>query len=519
MRKWRQVVAVAACAFLAACSGGGGGGVPGGSDAFIYSHPVGLPDLDPAISFSNDSVVLSNCYETLTFYNNPGSEELIGPRLAESWEHNKTATKWTFHLVEGVSFSDGEPFNASAVKSSVERTKKIGLGASFIWDPVESIEVVDDYTVTFHLSSPAALDLIAASGYGAWMYSPKADEYGTEWFQEGHCAGTGPYDIKTYEPGSRLVMRKVEDYWRGWENGQFSTVVFEIDEEATIRQQKVEGGAAHFTYEVPPDNLDALRSNPALSVYTNPSFQQLLGLLNTKKAPLNDPRVRQALSYSFPYDTVINDLMNGDATPAHGPIPDGMWGHSEELFRYEQDLPKAKQLLDEAGVSDVTLLLTYSSGDLAEKQLAEVWKADAATIGVNIEIRPMTWESQWELARSGPAKAQDIFLFYWWPDVVSPYSFLHSMFETEDPGEELFNLGYYSNPEFDRMITEANKLSGSDRDASAEMFVEAQRILIEDAPAVFIYDVANTHVARSDVKGFVDNPAYPHVVFVYDLRH
>ncbi len=127
----------------------------------------------------------------------------------------------------------------------------------------------------------------------------------------------------------------------------------------------------------------------------------------------------------------------------------------------------------------------------------------------------MSWEAQWDLAKSDPQNAQDIFVMYWWPDYISPYTFLYSMFHSED--DILFNLGYYSNPEYDELIDTANEVSGSDREKATEMFIEAQEMLVDDAVSLFFYDVANTHLARSDIKGFVDNPAYPHVVFVYQL--
>lgn len=491
---------------------------PAAPNVFVYAHPTTFPDLDPARSFSNDSAVLSNCYETLTFYNPPGSDEILSPMLATSWETNDDATEWVFHLREGVTFQDGEPFNAAAVKYSIEKTMEIGMGAAYIWDPVEEIEVVDDYTVKFKLSYAAPLDLIASSGYGAWIYSPKTYEaHDSDWFNEGHCAGTGPYTIESYERGSRLVMTRNEDYWGGWREGQFDKVVFEISEDPLVVQQMIEAGTADFTYGVPPDNLSALDARDDIVVYTNPSYQNLLGLLNTQKPPLDNKLVRQALSYSFPYAQFIEGVMQGRATQAHGPVPAGMWGHSDDLFQYHYDLDKAKELLAKAGYPDggFDLLYTFATGDMDEQQLGEIWKAELAKLGINLEVRGMTWEAQWDLGKSDPQNAQDIFAFYWWPDYVSPYSFLYSMFHSED--EILFNLGYYRNPEFDELIDTANELSGSNRAKATEMFIQAQKILVEDAAALFFYDVANTHLARSDIKGFVDNPAYPHVVFVYQL--
>jgi peptide/nickel transport system substrate-binding protein len=89
------------------------------------------------------------------------------------------------------------------------------------------------------------------------------------------------------------------------------------------------------------------------------------------------------------------------------------------------------------------------------------------------------------------------------------------MFHSED--DILFNLGYYRNAEYDELIDTANELSGSDREKATEMFVQSQEILIDDAVSMFFYDVANTHLGRPEVKGFADNPAYPHVVFAYHL--
>lgn len=487
-------------------------------NVFVYAYPTSFPDIDPALSYSNDSAITSNCYETLTFYNPPGSAEVLSPGLATSWETNDESTEWTFHLREGVTFHNGDPLTAEAVKGSLDNTIELGMGSSYIWDPVEEIEVVDEHTVKFSLSYAAPLDLIASSGYGAWIYNPTVyHEKGTEWLNEGNCAGTGPYTIESRERGSRLVMTRFEEYWGGWHEGQFDKIVFEVAEDSTLIQQMVEAGTADFAYGFPPDNLGALAAMPDLVVYQNPSFQNFLGLLNVLKPPLDDKLVRQALSYSVPYDLFIEGVMGDRAVQARGPVPAGMWGHGENLHQYSHDLDKARELLAEAGYPDggFDLLYTFAAGDLDEQQFGEVWKAELVKLGINLEIREMNWEAQWDLGMSDPQEAQDIFAFYWWPDYVSPYAFLYGMFHSEE--EIVFNLSYYYNTEFDEMIDEANALSGSDRQRADDLFVESQAILIEDAAALFVYDIANLHVAGSDIKGFEDNPGYPHVVFVYQL--
>jgi len=137
----------------------------------VYVHE-GTPDIDPSISFSDDNVVTTQVYETLTFYNPPGSAETVSPKLATSWESTDDAMKWTFHLREGVKFHDGSDFNAEAVKYSIDRTMDLDLGAAYIFFPVEEVNVVDEFTVEFVLSFAAPMDLILSSGYGAWIFSP-----------------------------------------------------------------------------------------------------------------------------------------------------------------------------------------------------------------------------------------------------------------------------------------------------------------------------------------------------------
>jgi peptide/nickel transport system substrate-binding protein len=483
---------------------------------FVYAHPTTFPDFDPSTGFSNDSAVNSSVYETLVRYH-PGADELVSPVLATEWEANEDSTQWTFTLREGVKFHDGTDVTADAVKASIERTMKLGEGAAFIWDPVKSITAVDDLTVEFSLKYPAPLDLVASAGYGAYIFSPDCVKgKNKQWFNEGNDCGSGPYTFKSYQPGERAVLERFDDYWGGWEEGQFETVVLQVVEDPALRQQMIESGDADFTYDIPIDNLPALDENPDVRVVSNPAFQNLIAFFNTRKGATSDPKVREALSMAFPYNDYIDNVMQGYAEQSRGVVPRGLFGYSEEIPQHEQNLDQAEQLLNEAGVDgDVSLTLTYATGDQNEAQMAELWKAELAKIGVDLKIRAMSWEAQWDLAKSDPERAQDIFVMYWWPTYPTPYDFLFSMFHSED--QPFFNLSYYSNPRFDRTIDKANELLGTDKAEAEQMFVEAQKMLYEDAPAVPIFDQENIHLIREDIQGYEDNPAYSHVVFFYEL--
>jgi peptide/nickel transport system substrate-binding protein len=240
---------------------------------------------------------------------------------------------------------------------------------------------------------------------------------------------------------------------------------------------------------------------------------------NTGKEPLNNKLVRQALSYAFPYQDVVSYCLEGYGRQGRGPIPYGLWGHSEELFQYKYDLNKAKELLEKAGYPEggFKLLLTYLSGDEAERKTVELFKAKLAELNIDLEIRGMPWDSQWALARDNNLeKRQDIFIMYWWPDVCDPYCWLYSNFYSEE--EPFFNLCYYKNKEFDSLADKAYKESGIDKDKATKTYIKAQEILIEDAPVIYIYDKKNVSFLNKTFKGFKDNPAYPNVVFFYDTH-
>lgn len=200
----------------------------GPKDTLVYAAYGDIKDWDPSAAFSMEVVMLVSVYEPLVWYNPPGSDPQLKPALATSWETSEDGLTWTFHLRKGVAFHDGEPFNAEAVKYSLERTMAMKKGAYYIWSAVKEIKVVDDYTVQFLLDNPAPVDLIASSQYGAYIFSPKAGEKGTDWFMQGKAAGTGPYQVDRWEKSQQVVLTKFDDYWGGWEGDHFERVIIKV---------------------------------------------------------------------------------------------------------------------------------------------------------------------------------------------------------------------------------------------------------------------------------------------------
>ncbi len=517
MKKTYYLIAVFLVgALLAACAPGAAepAATPNFAVYALNSEP--LTNWDPAIEFSNGIHVHNNMYEQLVRYDS--ATETIVPLLAESYSFSDDGLTWTFKIREGVKFQNGDDLTAEDVKYSIDRTMELEAGASYIWFAVEEVNVVDPLTVEFKLAYNTPLDLVASTGYAAFIYSSQCVDEDNTWIEEAKGCGTGPYMLSSSKWGDEVILEKFEDYWGGWHENSFDTVVFKKVAEPATRRQMIETGEATITVELPYSDINVLKENDDVIVTVDPSLQNLIGMFNTQKAPLDNVLVRQALAYAFPYDDVIDAAIGGYGRQSYGVVPFGLWGWSDELPQYYTDLDKAQELLSEAGYPDggLNLLLTYTAGNEAEKSSAELYKANLAKLNIDLEIRSMPWDSQWELAKgSDPDSRQDIFMMYWWPDLPSPYSFLFSTFHSED--EPFFNLAYYYNPEFDDLIDTANELTATDFDTAEEMFVDSQRMLLEDAASLFIYDRQDVWVTVKDLQGFKFNPAYPTVVFFHDL--
>jgi peptide/nickel transport system substrate-binding protein len=490
----------------------------------VYATSSEMYTLDPSTEFSNSILILPNVYETLTLWDPAAGS--AKPSLAMSWTHSADGLNWTFTLRQGVTFHDGTHFNASAVKDSIRRTMNMSAGASYIWapiaDPDTDIQVVDEYTVRFTLSYPAALDGIASSGYAAYIFSPKTPgaNYTEQaaWFAEGHDSGSGPYTINAalYDV-KYAVLDRFPSYWGGWRAGQFDHAIIKTIQDPAQREAAVLSGDVDVTIDVPLKDLPNVRSNPQVNVFTGPSYRAMYAFFNSARGPTSNLTFRQALAYAIPFGDIVNSVVSGLGQQSVGVIPTGMWGHDSTLPSHGFNLTKAWGLLNQSGVATpLTLKFTFTQGDLFEQQFGVLYKEKLAVMGITLNVEGMPWETQWALAQTPlAAGSQDVFVMYWWPTYVTPYDFLHSMFSRANYA--YFNLGYYNNTAFDSTIDGAVQLEATNPSQALGEYRRAQLMLFNDCPAVGVVDLKNLYVMKADLKGFTDNPAYPLVVFFYQL--
>lgn len=508
--------AAAGALMLGGCTvskqGGGGGDKPA---VLSVAASAAITTWDPVRSFSTEALYLGNVYETLLRKNPAGAAEEFTPVLAESWESSNGGKTWTFHLNKAATFHDGSAVTADAVKQSIEAAKEYG-GASFIWAPLESIDTPDEHTVVMNLSYSAPADIIAASTYGAWIVEPsalKASKDDENYFAKGTDAGTGPYTVAEYTPGKDVVLKAAKGYWDEKNAAHYQTVDVKITPDAVTAQQMLTAGEVDLATSLPAENVESVAKQLGAEVRTANSPFNFLAFFNTQRPPLDDAKVRQALSYAIPYQDLIDVGAYGRATQARGPVPKGIFPYSENTPQYSYDLDKAKQLLKDAGHADgFKLTLTYASENPAEARFVPLIKDSFAQIGVEVDVKAELFNQQWEEAKAGPKKAQDIFVVYYWPTYSDAGADnLNSLFAyTEKP---FFNLSYWHNAEYEKLLGEAGKLTGSDRPAAQAKYEEAMKLLVDQAPGAFLYDPEAVMVVPKDLQIGEFNENYPFTTF------
>jgi peptide/nickel transport system substrate-binding protein len=506
----KTAMALAAVAVLA--SGYTPSKVEAKESTATYAMYADIKDWDPAIAFSLEVIMLANVYEPLIWYNAPGSKEQFTPALAKSWSVSGDGLTWTFNLRAGVKFHDGEPFNAAAAKASIDRVMTMKKGAHYIWSGVTAVEAADANTLVIKTKNPMPIDLIASSQYAAYMVSPKAQEKGTDWFNQGNAAGTGAYSVRQWAKGQQVVLEKNADYWGGWKAGQFDRVILKFVKENATQVQMLKSGEADFISLVPADAMEGLNKDPAITAQGQSSWKNSQFLINTKKAPTDNVKFRQALTHIWDYDSVVNDIYAGNATVAKGIIPASLWGHNANLKTPSFDLAKAKKLIAESGVpaGQRKITMAYIGTSEEYKNSALLFQANAKELGVDVELMPGTWGVVAGNARKLES-APNMQSMTWWPTYATPNDWLISLFKTEK--KTLFNMSYYSNPAYDKLVDEGVALEGSDRATAIAKYGEAQQMLIDDATAIFYADIKSRKAYRSNVSGYEANPAYDAVFF------
>ncbi len=366
--------------------------------------------LDPLRQFDTSPYLyMKMAYDNLVTVKPDDLNTLI-PQLATSWERADDGG-WIFHLRPDVKFVSGNPFTADDVKFSFERLKNLKDSPSSYAENLASVDVIDPMTVKVNLVDPAIpwITLSLLSGTYGIVDSKLVIENGgssaedadvtdsATAFLDQQSAGTGPYQITSWERNQQVVLERNPNYWGP--TPPFERVIVRGFADSSSEVLALQNGDIDFGMNLSADQLSSLEGSPGVSVEYINSIDFLYWTLSENhpdSGPLNDVRVRQAVFESVDYDGLINGLLNGNAVRPAGFIPIGLGGETEEWaneHHYTENLDEARQLLTDANVGDgFSFDLsygTYSFAGVPADAIAAKLQSDLARVNITANLHPM----------------------------------------------------------------------------------------------------------------------------------
>jgi peptide/nickel transport system substrate-binding protein len=479
-------------------------------------------DFDPASAYLlSEALIWRGIYESLIRLKGDSASE-VEPLLADTWEANADSSSWTFHLHPGVTFSDGTPLDAEAVKTNYVRTITIELGTQFILGsflpkPEKQIVVVDPQTIRFDLAYPYPhFDVVMAAQYGTGLVSPKVfEEHSTGETDQGHeyllshAVGTGPYVLDTLEPGNQVVLTRNENYWRGWDGPHFDTIIIRSIPEGSTRRQLLESGEVDIAYAGTAEDTAAVRSDGRFVVGDFKNLDMTYIILGAYGA-LASPEARQAMNYLFPYEDFLSTVSRNTLERGNGPFPDLLFTHDPNVFLYDTDIQKAQDLLNQAGVQPGTEL-TYEYYTGFGKEAGLVMQQQLEKVGLHLRLIEKEFSAMnADLTTDRPVSERaNMYYWGWWPDYNDPSDYSWVIFNSDAAPSACpcYNSGYYSNKRVDEIIYDGFSQT-DDAKLTQEMY-EAQDIMTRvDPPIIPVGQQLDDTYFRKDIQGQVFNPLY-----------
>ena len=509
-----------------------------GGKILSVHHQVYPDVVDPQkSSFANEIDILALAYEGLTRFD---TELQTVPAAAESWDYNEDATQITFHLREGLRYSDGSPLTAENFRYSVERTcdpvtageyqgilfeiagcaDLAGLalddeGNAREYTPEEyeeaksalGVTAVDDRTLQINLTNPAPYYHTVAA---LWVFYPVKQEIvetdPDNWWQsaENHI-GNGPFNISGIDEEQRWTFAANENYWGG--RPKLNGIEYRYVEDAAVALEAYRSGDLDIVHLEPPQ-IPEVQSDPELSeqFLTYPTASTYQMEMNLNLEPFNDLKVREAFAYAFDRETHCAEVRSGDCTPALSWIPEGIPG-AIETDKFAFDPEAAKQALAESsygGPENLPPIEVYYNSERSGATERAEWMAGQYRdiLGIELELKPTDGTTLNSLTKDNATHPQLTIFGGWIQDYPDPQNWL-SVFWTCDSGFAQ-NRGY-CNEEFDR-LTELGDTT-VDPEERMSYYQQAGEILVNDQPGPFIFHIAAVFVVSPDVTGYTATAA------------
>ncbi|WP_031548718.1 glutathione ABC transporter substrate-binding protein [Salinicoccus luteus] len=467
---------------------------------------------------SNDSAsaqVRRNIYETLVFQE---ADMALAPGLAEEWEATEDDV-WTFTLREGTTFHEGSEFTAEDVKATLDRVRDTAVASqvAFLFEMISEVEVVGDYEVNLHTEYPFAplpshlahntagimsKDLIDRD-YQAALDEAGVDMTADEYYEireEGgseyddvaeqisehigsvigsEADGTNHLMFQSRSAGEETVLEKFDDFQGGDRN--FETVTFRVIPENGARMAELETGGIQVAGDVDSSSAVRVEEGEETELVEQESVRMSYLGFNTEKEPFDDVRVRQAISYAIDRDEIISGVYDDMGIKADGPLAPDVWGHDENLEGVEYDMERAQELLAETDVADGFETTIWVDEDPQIIDTAVYIQEKLSELNIDVQVEQFEWGTYLDRTAQGD---HEMFILGWTTVTADADYGLYALFHSNSHGET-GNRSFYTNEEVDSLLDEGR--TEPDEDTRFEAYSQAQEILIEEAPAAYLF--------------------------------
>jgi peptide/nickel transport system substrate-binding protein len=449
-----------------------------------------IPGFDPlkvGVFDTSAETAAAAIFDTLTYLDDKGEAQ---PKLALSWTHSDEFKTWTFKLRPGVKFQDGTPFNAEAVKANFDRQKdpankcRCAFYIAFIHD----VQAPDELTLVYNLNDPSVNlpAIITLQSSNNVIQSPTAwktrgDDYNR------NPVGTGPYILKSWTAGDRMVLERNPDYWNKG-HPYLDRIVLKPLPDAQSRFASLQSGEADIVWddESDADNILKAQKDPKMTVHTYAGSGASVYAFNTKVAPFDDVRVRQALVMAIDRNKMSQAITNGLSRPASNPYGDGSWVKCKDDGALPTDTEKARALIKDYGKPvDFKMIVTATPrGRTVGQVLQQFWKQ----VGANMEIE------QVDQATIVPRAFMRQFQLTPWRiiDLADPDPQMYANFHSGSP----VALANFSNPELDNLLEHAR--TTADAGKRIDDYCAISRLINQEA--IWFWTFQNTYYAISSAK-------------------
>ena len=461
--------------------------------------------LDPANHSRRETeTIIRNMYDGL-LTRDPAMN--VHPELVESYTQIDPTT-WEFKIRSGVTFHDGSPLTAEDVKFTFDRLTQEGAmdgqtsPRKGLMGPVSEIQIVDPSTVRFVLSAP--WPILPAMLPFQEVVSKSFVEAGGDGALATVANGTGPFRLVEWRQGDSIIMERFDGYYGGAPGIEPASaacverLIFRVIPENASLVASLLSGDVDIINELPVHDIPQVEAAGNADVMVVNGTRTFFVSINNTKAPFDDVRVRQALNHALDKDLIIDRILGGTAAPLNGVMSPDAFSFNADLTLYEHDPDKAKQLLADAGYPDGIDLIIDVEGQF--KEIAEAVAATLASAGIRATVsvgEVSVLNTQWD---PKAPKERDLYFTSWGNGSLDPYDIMNPTLMTEARG----NRSGFSNAEVDRLLVAAE--TEPDRDARAEMYMQAQAIVNAEAPWIFLWLPQDIYGVSKRVSGWQPSP-------------